>query len=70
MFLRMGQDRKHMKKVREKRVNAIQGQIEKHKDQIKSEKGRKDTTKNYWRKEIDEKFKGQIEEDEDYLEEN
>jgi hypothetical protein len=66
----MGKDRKKMKKTREKRIKAIGGQIEKHKEKIKTEKGRKDTTKEYWRKEIDEKFIKQMEEDEDYLEEN
>ena len=33
------------------------------------EKGRLDTTKAYWQKEIDEKFLKQIDEDKDYLEE-
>ena len=66
----MGKDRKHMKKVREKRIEGIQEQVEKHEEKIKTEKGRKDTTKDYWRKEIDEKFLKQIEEDEKYLEDN
>ncbi len=61
-------DRKHMKKVRKKRIKAIEKQIEKHEGKIESEKGRKDTTKDYWQKEIDEKFLKQIEEDENYLE--
>ena len=56
-----------MKKVREKRKESVQEQIEIHKDKIKHEKGRIDTSKDYWRKEIDEKFSKQIEEDESYL---
>lgn len=63
-------DRKHMKKARERRIESVEKQIEKHRSKIKFEKGRKDTTKDYWQKEIDEKFKKQIEEDESYLEEN
>ncbi len=66
----MGTDRKHMKKVREKRVSSVQKQVDKHKEKIKNEKGRLDTTKDYWRKEIDEKFLKQIEKDKEYLEEN
>ena len=62
-------DRKRMKKVREKRIEGTKKQIEKHEEKIKKEKGRKDTTKDYWKKEIDEKFLKQIEEDEEYLEE-
>ncbi len=60
--------RKHMKKIRMKRIKSIQKQINKHEDLIEKEKGRLDTTKNYWRKEIDEKFLKQIDEDKDYLE--
>ncbi len=59
-----------MKKVREKRIKSIQGQIVKHEDKIEREEGRKDTTKDYWQKEIDEKFLKKIEEDEEYLEED
>lgn len=66
----MSKDRKRMKKLREKRVISIKDQIKKHKDKIKTEKGRKDTTKDYWQKEIDEKFLKQLDEDEEYLEEN
>jgi hypothetical protein len=66
----MGKDRKHMKKLREKRIKSVEKQINKHEEKIKHEKGRKDTTKDYWQKEIDEKFLEQIKEDEDYLEEN
>ncbi|MBS3140681.1 hypothetical protein J4405_00885 [Candidatus Woesearchaeota archaeon] len=61
-------DRKHMNKIRKKRIKSIEEQITKHKDKIKKEKGRKDTTKDYWQKEIDEKFEKQIEKDKDYLE--
>lgn len=66
----MGKDRKHMRKLREKRISSVQEQIEKHEDNILNEKGRLDTTKNYWRKEIDKKFLKQIKDDEKYLEEN
>jgi len=62
-------DRKHMKKIREKRIKSIKEQIDKHQEKIQKEKGRLDTTKDYWKKEIDEKFLKQIEEDENYLEE-
>ena len=64
----MGQDIKHMKKIRKKRIKSIKKQIGKHEIRIKDEKGRLDTTKDYWKKEIDEKFLKQIDEDEDYLE--
>lgn len=63
-------DRKRMRKVREKRIKSVRKQVEKHKGMIKKERGRKDTTRDYWQKEIDEKFVKQIEEDEDYLNEN
>lgn len=66
----MGKDRKHMKKLRKKRVKSVEKQIEEHEEKIKREKGRKDTTKDYWQKEIDEKFLEQIKEDKDYLEDN
>ncbi len=59
-----------MRKTREKRIKAVGEQIEKHENKIKFEKGKKDTTKEYWKKEIDEKFEKQIEDDEAYLEEN
>ena len=62
-------DRRRMRKAREKRIKGIEKQIDEHEDKIKKEKGRKDTTKDYWKKEIDEKFLKQIEEDEEYLEE-
>ena len=61
-------DRKRMKKLRKKRVESVKQQIEKHEEKIEKEKGRKDTTKDYWRKEIDEKFLKQLDEDEEYLE--
>ena len=62
-------DRKHMKKLRKKRIKSVQKQIVEHEEKIKNEKGRFDTTKDYWKKEIDEKFLKQIDEDEEYLEE-
>ena len=62
-------DRKHMWKIRKKRIESVEKQIEKHKDKIENEPGRKDTTKDYWQKEIDEKFEKQIEDDEDFLDE-
>ena len=62
-------DRKRMAKLRRKRLVSVGKQIEKHEDKIKNERGRVDTTKDYWRREIDEKFLRQIEEDEEYLEE-
>ena len=61
-------DRKRMKKLREKRIESVKKQINKHEDKIENQKGRKDTTKDYWRKEIDEKFLKKLEEDEKYLE--
>lgn len=63
-------DRKRMKKVRMKRIKSVQKQVEKHEQKIAEEPGRLDTTKDYWRKEIDEKFLKQIEKDENYLEDN
>ena len=65
----MGKDRKHMKKLRTKRIKSIKKQIDEHEEKIENEEGRLDTTKEYWKKEIDEKFLKQVEEDEDYLEE-
>lgn len=58
-----------MRKLREKRIKSIQKQIEEHEEKIQKEKGRLDTTKDYWKKEIDDKFLRKIEEDEEYLEE-
>ncbi len=63
-------DRKRMKKLRRKRVKSIKGQIGKHEEKIKTEKRRKDTTKAYWQKEIDEKFTKQLGEDYEYLNKN
>ena len=62
-------DRKRMKKIRKKRIKSIKRQIDKHEEKIEKSKGRLDTTKDYWKKEIDEKFLDQIEKDKDYLEE-
>jgi len=61
-------DRKHMRKTREKRLESIKKQVVIHEDKIKNEKGRKDTTKDYWKKEIDKKFLKQMDEDSEYLE--
>ncbi|MBS3075943.1 hypothetical protein J4429_05820 [Candidatus Pacearchaeota archaeon] len=61
-------NKKHMRKIREKRIKSTKKQIEKHEDKIKNEDGRLDTTKDYWKKEIDENFLKQIEKDKDYLE--
>jgi len=63
----MGKDRKHMKKLRKKRIESIGKQISEHEEKIEKEKSRKDTTKDYWKKEIDEKFLKQKREDENYL---
>ena len=63
-------DRKRMKKARKKRIKGIRKQVEKHEEKIEKEKGRKDTTREYWGKEIKEKFGKKIEEDEEYLEEH
>lgn len=65
---KMGKDRKHMKKLRKKRIKSVGKQIDEHEQKIEQEKGRKDTTKDYWKKEINEKFLKQIGEDEEYLE--
>jgi hypothetical protein len=63
-------DRRRMKKIREKRIKSTQKQIEKHEDKIENEKGRLDTTKDYWKKEISSKFLKNIKEDKNYLKEN
>ena len=63
----MGKDRKHMKKLREKRVISVQKQINKHEKLIEGEESKLDTTKDYWKKEIDEKFLKQMDEDKKYL---
>ncbi|MBI2044765.1 hypothetical protein HYT23_01775 [Candidatus Pacearchaeota archaeon] len=62
-------DRKRMRKVREKRIDAIDKQIEFHENKIKIERPSKDTTPQYWIKEIEKKFKKIKEEDKKYLEE-
>ena len=59
-----------MKKIRKKRIEGIEKQIEKHEEKIENEEGRLDTTKDYWQKEIDEKFEKQKEEDKAYLKEH
>ncbi len=59
-----------MKKLRLKRIESVKEQIVKHENKIKTEKGRKDTTKAYWQKEIDEKFVKQLKDDANYLEEH
>ena len=63
----MVSDRKRMKKLRKKRISSIKKQIGKHEEKIQEEKVKYDTTKEYWRKEINEKFLKQIKEDEKYL---
>ena len=60
----MGKDGKHMKSVRKKRIKSIGKQVGKHKKRIENERGRKDTTKAYWKNEINKKFLPQIKEDE------
>ncbi len=59
-----------MRKLRKKRIKSVKKQIDKHEEKIEKEKGRKDTTKDYWKKEIDDKFLKQIDEDEEFLSEN
>ena len=66
----MGKDRKHMKKVRKKRIESVDRQIAEHEGKIEHEQGRKDTTKDYQKKEIDEKFLKQKKEDEEYIGDN
>jgi len=66
----MGKDRKHMRKIRKKRIPSVQKQIESHEEKIQEEKGRKDTTKDYWKKEIKGKFLKQIGKDTEYLKGN
>ena len=59
-----------MKKIRDKRIKAIDRQILIHKDGIENEKPLKDTTIDYWKKEIEEKFERIKQEDEEYLRDN
>jgi hypothetical protein len=63
----MGKDRKHMRRIRKERIKSVQEQIKNHEKNIQEEKGRKDTTKDYWKKEIEEKFLKQIKKDKKYL---
>ena len=70
VHIKMGKDRKHMKRLREKRVKSVSKQIDEHEDKIEYEKPIKDTTKDYWKKEIDKKFSKQKNEDREYLEEH
>lgn len=63
-------DRKRMKKLRLKRIESVKTQIEEHRHKIDTQMPKKDTTKAYWKKEIDEKFVKQLEEDNEYLEEH
>lgn len=57
-----------MKKTRRKRIKSISKQVARHEDKIENEEGKLDTTKDYWRKEIDRSFLKKIKEDEEYLE--
>lgn len=59
-----------MSKLRQKRIKSVKKQIETHKDKIESEEGRLDTTKNYWEKEINEKFLKQLEKDKKFIKKN
>lgn len=61
-------DGKRMKKVRKKRIDSVEKQIVRHEEKITNEEPVKDTTKDYWQKEIDERFLKQLEEDKKYLE--
>jgi len=60
-------DRKRMRKIREKRIESIDKQIFSHEEKIKTEKPPKDTTIDYWKNEIEKKFKKIKKEDEKYL---
>lgn len=62
-------DRKHMRKIRERRIKAIDRQIFSHEEKIETEKPIKDTTIEYWKKEIEEKFKKIKQDDKKYLSE-
>ena len=53
-----------------KQIKGLEKQEGKHKNKLKVEKGRLDTTPDYWKKEIEEKFKEIKKEDEEYLEED
>ncbi|MEK6859969.1 MAG: hypothetical protein AABX54_04085 [Nanoarchaeota archaeon] len=60
-------DRKRMKKIRKKRIAAIDEQILSHEKKIRIENPEKDTTIGYWKNEIEKKFKKIKQEDEEYL---
>ncbi len=47
------------KKRLEKALESLEKQKDRHKEKIATEKGRKDTTKDYWKKEL-EKFEREI----------
>jgi hypothetical protein len=51
---------KRIKRI-QKQILSLEEQIEKHKQKILLEKGEKDTTPEYWQKEIELKFTPQIE---------
>ena len=59
-----------MKKIREKRITGIEKQILSHEKKIETESPPKDTTINYWKDEIEKKFKKIKQEDEEYLKED
>jgi capsule polysaccharide export protein KpsE/RkpR len=63
-------DRKRVIKARKKRIKSVKKQIAEHETKISAEEPVKDTTKQYWQKEIDEKFLKQLEKDKKYLGEN
>lgn len=56
---------KREKRLR-KQIQGLKEQIEKHKEKLLNEQGRKDTTHDYWRKEI-EQFEEQVKEREERL---
>jgi len=63
-------DQKRMSRVRRKRIVSVEKQIEDHESKIKNERGRLDTTKSYWEKEITEKFLKQLERDKKFVKQN
>ncbi len=50
-----------------KQVEGLRKQAEKHREKIETEKGRKDTTRDYWKAEIEE-YEKQADEREEILE--
>ena len=56
------------KKRLEKQIEGLNKQIEKHLEKLSSEKGRKDTTPEYWEKEIRLKFEARKKDREKKLE--